>query len=466
MTSPDSTSLAAPSAPSPAPASRSTPPPTVSEAIDLLPRVGLNWGAWGALLLAFFFANYDISVFAITLPAMRESLDLVGDDLAWPVTWNLIGYSVGATVFGYVADKWGRQKGLFLTFAILAIGGFASGFAWDVASLSAFRFLAGGGMGAVLALCAAYIGEMVPLNRRGQYLTRIYIWTGLGQLLVGFASLPILASMPELGWRGLLIFGGLVFVILPFINRKHVTESPRWLAERGQHELAEDITRRMQRHAKVEETPVFSRDAIVEDKGAIRELFKGELLRRLAVVLGFWFIFYTAMYGFSSYLPLLLEGIGVSTSDAIFVTVLTRIAPIISAVALLPFIERVERRTLIIIGTLIFAVGVALIIVGWGDVAATAGSILATFGIMIMATPAYTYTAEVFPTRNRSTAAAICDGVGHLGGAVAPFVVLPVLIGAGAVPAGILMIVLLIVAAGLLGFGPRTKNKALEEIAA
>jgi putative MFS transporter len=63
-------------------------------------------------MLCFFFANYDIAVLAITLPSMRDELGLAGAQLGYPVTWNLVGYCVGAYAFGHIADRHGRQRGL------------------------------------------------------------------------------------------------------------------------------------------------------------------------------------------------------------------------------------------------------------------------------------------------------------------------------------------------------------------
>lgn len=444
---------------------------TVEETIDRMPRVGLTRGAWVALMLAFFFANYDIGVFAVSIPSMMAGIGLQPGDLAWPVALNLAGYAVGAYIFGHISDRKGRRVGLFLTILLLGAGGGLTALAWDAGSLSFFRFLTGGGMGAVLALCSAYIGEMAPKNRRGKYLAFLYVIGGILNLLIGFASLPVLAAMPEHGWRVLMAFGGLVLLILPFINSRDLMESPRWLVEQGRVQEATAIVRKMERNAgldpaedaailRVAEKP----DIDVEVESPLRQLLRPPLIQRLLIVLGFWFVFYIAMYGFASYLPLLLSGVGVETSNALFVTVLTRAAPLIIGFVVVALIEKLERRTMIIQGTIVFALGVALIIAGWGDIAATIGSLLATMGIAYMATPAYTYTAEVFPTTARGTAASICDGLGHLGGAVAPFVILPIMINAGAVTAGITMIALLVVAAVLIRLGVRTKDRSLLEI--
>jgi len=440
--------------------------------IDALPRVGLSRGAWLGLMLGFFFANYDIAVLAITLPAMRDQLGLSGAELGYPVTWNLIGYSVGAYWFGHVADRHGRQRGLLLTIGALGVGGLLTALSWDAWSLTFFRFLTGCGMGAVLALCSTYIGEMAPRNQRGGYLSRLYLVGTFLLVGTGFASLPLLEAT-SYGWRVLLAFGALVLLVLPLINRRDLVESPRWLVSKGRWAEADRIVRAMEARAGVQPAARDGLDGAAvqppvseaEEKLPVAALFRSPYLGRMLVVLGFWFIFYIAMYGFASYTPLILEGIGIETSDALFITVLSRVAPLISGFLVVLLVERVERRTLVIAGTLIFTGALLLVISGWGQAAATAGVLLATFGIAFMATPAYTYTAEVFPTRARGTASAIGDGVGHLGGAVAPLVVLPVLTGVGAREAVLTMVGLLIASAIIIRMGVRTRDRSLVDIA-
>lgn len=447
-------------------------PKTIEEAIDALPRTGLpKWGVF-ALFLTYFFGNYENAVFAITIPGMRSGLDMTNADFAWPVAWNLIGFAVGAFIIGYLADKYGRQLGLKLTFVSLGVGGLLSGLAWDAGSLSLFRFIAGCGMGAVLALCTGYIGEMSPSNKRGLALSRIALLSTLLISASSFASLPLLSGAPVVGWRIILGVGGLVILLVPFVNRRVLPESPRWLAEKGRTDEAADIVRQMEKvagiagtAAEVKFTPVSRMGNKDAGDSPLKELLGGPLLPRLLMVLGFWFLFYLGFYGFNSYLPIFLEQVGVETSDAVFITVLSRAMGIISALLVVLLIERIERRTLITGSVLLVTVGIWLVIAGWGDGVATFGTLLLTFGVGLMVAPAYTYTAEVFPTNVRGTAASICDGIGHLGGAVAPFVILPVLLTSGAMSAGLIVIAALLVAAVLMALGVRTRNRSLEEIA-
>jgi len=451
--------------------------------IDAMPRVGLSALGGAGLLLCYFFSNYDITVIALVVPALLRELQVSVLDLTHPVIWNLVGYCVGAYAFGRVADRYGRQRGLLLTISLLGLGGGLSALSWDLASFTLFRFLAGCGMGSVLALCSTYIGEIAPKNKRGAYLVKLYTVQAVLLIAVGFASLPILASSPTYGWRILLAFGGLALLALFMINGRGLHESPRWLHAAGRTREAERLLLAMER--RVRSTPGVQAAAARQDGVEVPDvapadpgtearadqamptlaLFRPPYLRRMLIILGFWFIYYIAVYGFLSYTPLLLESLGATPSGALFVTVLGRLVTIIVPLLMLALIERIERRTLIVIGTLIMAAGLLVLLLPLGQVAASAGVLLINFGINFVVMPAFIYTAEIFPTRARGTAAAIGDGLGHLGGAIAPVVVLPVLVGFGGAAAVWVITGLTLLSGLIVTFGVRTRNRSLTEIA-
>jgi hypothetical protein len=101
---------------------------------------------------------------------------------------------------------------------------------------------------------------------------------------------------------------------------------------------------------------------------------------------------------------------------------------------------------------------------------AFAGSIILTFGYNMWVPMAYTWSAENFPTRARTTGFGIVNGVGHLGGGIGLLVisqsVLPAL---GAQPNGTLYVFLvisagLILAAVVAQFGIATRGLRLDEV--
>ncbi|WP_307090883.1 MFS transporter [Rhodococcus sp. SORGH_AS_0301] len=426
-------------------------------------------------MLLFFFSNYEISVFALALPQMMAELELSVGAVGFPVAANMIAFGFGALLVGWVADRKGRQKGMILTVVILALGGVTSALSWDIWSFTVFRFICGMGMGAVPALATAYIGETAPKHLRGKYLARLILVGLVINAAVGFASLPVLNATSS-GWRWLYAFGGLVIVVAFFVNKRMIVESPRWLALMGRHNEAHDITAVMERRVGLEpgrfvrtteDEEIAVKAALAgEPSVTMRAMFRKPYGGRMAIVLTFWTLFFLAVYGFNSYSPLILEGLGMTTSDALFVIVLARLAPIISGFVAVLVIERWERRTLTMIGSGILALAFVLIGLNFGTLGVTVGVLMTSFAFSFVGPPAMTYTSEIFPTRARASASAIADGFGHVGGALAPVVVLPVLTLAGSGAVLVLLTTVTVLGAVAVRFGPLTRNRSLEDISA
>jgi len=152
----------------------------INARIDRLPRFPLPIGTLVLMALLYFFSYYDITVIGDALPSIKTQFNLTTAQLALPVTVNLAGYVIGSYAFGNIADYLGRRKALLITLAVLTVGALLSAFAWNLSSLSAFRFIVGVGTGAQISLAATYIAELTPARIRGRFTQLNIIWAGVG----------------------------------------------------------------------------------------------------------------------------------------------------------------------------------------------------------------------------------------------------------------------------------------------
>jgi putative MFS transporter len=97
----------------------------------------------------------------------------------------------------------------------------------------------------------------------------------------------------------------------------------------------------------------------------------------------------------------------------------------------------------------------------------TAITIVLFFAVIFQVSAAvgYLLNVEVFPTRARTQGMAISDGVGHLGGAIAPIVVVALLTAYGG-SSGFYMMGMSAIIAGfiVMAYAPRIGNRRLQEI--
>ena len=91
---------------------------------------------------------------------------------------------------------------------------------------------------------------------------------------------------------------------------------------------------------------------------------------------------------------------------------------------------------------------------------------IASMTIGLLVPLLYTYTAEHFATSARATGVALSDGLGHIGGALAPLIVLGANAAWGFSASFLVMGITGLLAAGLILFGIRATGRSLEEATA
>lgn len=442
--------------------------------LDRMPVWGLSRAVYIVLGLCYLLAFYDIAVIGAALPRIVVDMHLSTAEIGLPLTSNLVGYIVGAYFLGGIADRLGRRLSLAGCIIILTVGAIITAFSWDILSLTIFRFITGIGIGAQIAVTATILSELAPAARRGRYMSMAIMWAAAGNIVPTVIAIPLLALGGSIGWRLLFLFPAVIIFTLVLFNDRMLPESPRWLAVHGRFEhadrivgLMEDRIQRWTRKPLSDVAGDVARESeqLAEHAFATRDLFTSRYIGRLAAVFCFWVLFYIAVYGFIGFEPTLLKGLGANLPHALLIAAVGYVGGVVGAGVLPLTIDRWERKYSVMGGLGVFMLGFLCLALAHHAAWVAIGSFLTSAGIFLAIIPAYAYTSEVFPTRARGSAMGVADGWGHIGGAVAPFIVLPVLTALGARAAFGALLVSAAISLIIMFFARRTTKRTLPELA-
>ncbi len=209
----------------------------------------LPWGGFHRLVIVALGVTWILDGLEVTLAgsvagALRASpsLAMTDADIGLAGSAYLAGAVVGAIFFGWLTDRLGRKKLFFTTIALYLSATALTGLAWSKTSFFAFRLLTGAGIGGEYSAINSTIQELVPARYRGftDLVVNGSFWLGaaLGAIVAVVLLNPALLS-PELGWRLAFLTGAGLGVVV-FLLRRHVPESPRWLALHGREAEAQN----------------------------------------------------------------------------------------------------------------------------------------------------------------------------------------------------------------------------------
>lgn len=142
---------------------------------------------------------------------------------------TLAARPVGAFVFGWLAERFGRRPVLMIDIVLFSLFEFASGFAPTLTSLLVLRFLFGIAMGGEWGLGASLVMESIPARLRGPVSGLLQSGYPTGYFV---ASLVYFLLFDRIGWRGMFMVG-VAPALLVLVIRMHVHESPVFEARRG-----------------------------------------------------------------------------------------------------------------------------------------------------------------------------------------------------------------------------------------
>ena len=197
---------------------------------------------------------FDITLFAMALPAIRQELGLSASAGGILGSATLIAAAAGGVIFGWIADRYGRTRALMLSIAIYSVFTAACGFAQNFTHFLIFRTILGFGMGGEWASGAALVSETWPAQHRGKALG--FMQSGWA---IGYAAAALVNGVvqPAFGWRAV-FFVGILPAFFTLWVRRNVEEPAIWTASR----LARPVPSERELHASRGIATIFRRPLV------------------------------------------------------------------------------------------------------------------------------------------------------------------------------------------------------------
>jgi MFS family permease len=404
----------------------------------------MPWSRWHWLIVVSLGAIWVLDGLEVTLAGSlggiltrRETLGLSDTAVGATGTCYLAGAVIGALLFGYGTDRFGRKKLFFITVAVYLLGTALSAFSWNFASYAFFRALTGAGIGGEYAAINSAIDELIPARVRGRVALMINGSYWVGAALGSGATLLLLDPnrFPIwLGWR--FAFGiGATLGLIVILFRRWIPESPRWLMIHGRNSEAEAIVDEVERKIVSDPEMLPAHDSPAtrihtrthtpwrEIWNAIAHEHRHRSLLSLVLMLTQAF-FYNAI--FFTYALVLMRFYGVSESSVGEYLLPFALGNVLGPVLLGHLFDTIGRKQMI---TATYGLsGILLAITGWlfhaGLLTAQTQTVAWTIIFFIAsaaASSAYLTVSEIFPLEIRAFAIAIFYAIGTLtGGVFAP----------------------------------------------
>src|SRR5579884_1385891 len=173
---------------------------------------------------------FDFFLIIVTVPHIAKDFHAAVKDVAVAVTITLMLRPLGALIFGWFADRYGRRAPLMIDVALYSVLELATAFSPNLTVFIILRALYGVAMGGEWGLGAALAMESLPPERRGIFSGILQEGYAVGYLL---AAIVLAVLYVHIGWRGMFVIGVLPALLIFYI-RRYVPESPAWLAGKAQ----------------------------------------------------------------------------------------------------------------------------------------------------------------------------------------------------------------------------------------
>ncbi|MEP6664345.1 MAG: sugar porter family MFS transporter [Verrucomicrobiota bacterium] len=335
----------------------------------------------------------------------------------WNLTAGMHGFAMGSALYGTVlgsllggwpTDRFGRKATLLWIGVLYVISAAGCALATSVGPFIVARMIGGLAIGVSTVVAPLYISEISPPAYRGR-LAGMFQFNIVFGIIVAFASNALLAGIGENAWRwmlGVLAFPSVLYTILCF----GIPESPRWLLGRKRDravgikvlQLIKPEASREKIEAEADEIMAASSEQKTAARFWTRQL-------RVPIMLAILLAVFNQLSGINAMLyfaPRIFEMTGLGEKTALLQSVGVGVTLLVFTFVGLGLIDRLGRRTLLIIGSIGYIVSLGL--VSWAFftehysiVPVCIFAFIASHAVG-QGTVIWVFIAEIFPNRHRA----------------------------------------------------------------
>ncbi len=360
-----------------------------------------------------FLFGFDTVVISGAEQRIEELWGLGLTQHGFAMSMALWGTVLGAFLGSYPSNKFGRRATLLWIGILYFVSAVGSAFAPEVNSFMLARFIGGIAVGVSTIAAPLYISEIAPAASRGR-LTGMFQFNIVFGILVAFLSNALLGGIGEHAWRwmlGIEAIPALLYTLFCF----GIPESPRWLItnkddKKSAYLILSRIHSDLTKEAIEEKVcEIIKASTQVVSSGSF---WSSKLKKPISLAL--LIAFFNQLSGINAILyfaPRIFELTGLGEKAALLQSVGIGITNLVFTFVGLWLIDRLGRRTLLVIGS--FGYIASLGLCAWAFFSETFSIVPACIFLFIAAhaigqgAVIWVFISEIFPAKHRASGTAL-----------------------------------------------------------
>ncbi|GAQ01785.1 major facilitator transporter [Companilactobacillus farciminis] len=338
---------------------------------------------------AWLFDAADVALLSFIMPLLKKEMLLTDGQVGLVSSITTVGMIIGAILFGYLADKFGKKNIIIITLLLFSISNLALALTQNLPQFLLVRFITGIGLGGELPVATTIIADSFSGHRRSKMLILVDSFWAIGWIL---ASLLAFLFMPVYGWRPTVIITS-IMALYTLVIRRHLPEQTNVKNEKL--------------NLKVAFSQIWSKD-----------------FRRATICLSIlWFIIMFTYYGMFLWLPSVLIKRGFSVVHSFKYTLLMSFAQLPGYFLAAYLMGKLSRKKVLaiyltgtIIGAFMFATAQSEFLVVFSSCVLSFFT-LGAWGIMIALTPTQ------YPLETRGVGIGFTQSIGRIGATIGPYLI-------------------------------------------